>query len=30
MADGQPYTVPGTIEDITVLEQIEPLIAPSA
>lgn len=29
MADGQPYIVPGTIEDMGVLEQIEPLISPS-
>lgn len=29
MADGQPYTVPGTIEDITVLDQIKPLIEPT-
>lgn len=28
MADGQPYTVPGTIEDIAVLDQIRPLIEP--
>jgi len=29
MADGQPYTVPGTIEDISVLDQIKPLIEPN-
>ncbi|MGB1147934.1 MAG: AMP-binding enzyme, partial [Alphaproteobacteria bacterium] len=30
MADGQPYKVPGTIEDISVLDQIKPLIQPGA
>ena len=30
MADGQPYTVPGTIEDMGVLDQIKPLIEPNS
>ncbi len=30
IADGQPYRVPGTIEDLSVLDALKPLIAPSS
>ena len=28
MADGEDYTVPSTIEDASVLEQLQPLLRP--